>query len=42
MIEVIRQKTEESLGIPTEIELGAEVWDFSMMEEGLGADWGLF
>lgn len=42
MIEVIRQKTEEALGIPTEIELGAEVWDFSMMEEGLGADWGLF
>ncbi|NPV77665.1 MAG: DUF59 domain-containing protein [Anaerolineae bacterium] len=42
MIETTRQKAEAALERPTEIELGTEMWDFSMMEEGLGADWGLF
>ena len=42
MIEATRQKAEESLGIPTNIDLGMEPWDFSMMEEGLGAEWGLY
>jgi len=42
MIEAIRQKAESVLNRPTNIDLGMEMWDFSMMEEGLGADWGLY
>jgi hypothetical protein len=26
----------------TEVQVGTEMWDPSMMEEGAGADWGLF
>jgi metal-sulfur cluster biosynthetic enzyme len=42
MLEVTRQKAEEVLERPTTIDLGMEMWDFSMMEEGVGADWGIF
>ena len=42
MIEAIRQKAESVLNLPTNIDLGMDMWDFSMMEEGLGADWGLY
>jgi metal-sulfur cluster biosynthetic enzyme len=42
MLEMTRQKAEEALERPTHIDLGMEMWDFSMMEEGLGADWGLY
>jgi len=42
LIDVTRQKTEQILDRPTTIEMGSEMWDFSMMEEGAGADWGLF
>jgi len=42
MIDTIRKKAEESLGIPLGIDLGLESWDFSMMEEGLGSDWGIY
>jgi len=42
MLEMTRHKTEEVLKRPTTIELSMEMWDFSMMEEGAGADWGLF
>jgi len=42
MLEVTRQKAEEALERTTIIELGMEMWDFSMMEEGAGADWGIF
>ena len=41
MIETTRQKAEEVLERPVKIEMGVEVWDFSMMEEDLGGDWGL-
>ena len=41
MIEMTRKKAEEALSRPVNIELGMEMWDFSMMEEGLG-DWGLY
>ncbi len=37
-----RQKAESSLNLPTTIEMGMEIWDLSMMEEGAGGDWGLF
>jgi metal-sulfur cluster biosynthetic enzyme len=42
MLDSTRHKAEEGLGMPVEIELGMEMWDFSMMEEGLGGEWGLF
>jgi metal-sulfur cluster biosynthetic enzyme len=41
MLESVRQKSEEALARPTSIDLGMDMWDFSMMEEGLG-DWGLY
>jgi len=28
--------------VPTTIELGMEMWDPSMMENGSASDWGLF
>ena len=42
MLESTRQKAEEGLKMEVHIDLGMEMWDFSMMEEGLGGDWGLF
>lgn len=42
LLETARQKAEGALGRPAEIEMGMEMWDFSMMEEGAGADWGLY
>jgi metal-sulfur cluster biosynthetic enzyme len=42
LLDMAKQKAEKALGRPTRIELGMEMWDFSMMEEGAGADWGLF
>ena len=42
MLESTRQKAEEALKMPTHMDLGMDMWDFSMMEEGLGADWGLY
>ena len=42
LLEMTRTKTEESLGIPTTIEMGMEMWDVTYMEEGAGAEWGLF
>lgn len=42
ILEMTRKKAEENLQRPVTIELGMEMWDFSMMEEGAGADWGMF
>lgn len=42
LLEMTRQKAESALGVPTEVEMGTEMWDLSMMEEGAGADWGMF
>jgi metal-sulfur cluster biosynthetic enzyme len=42
MLEMARKKGEEFLERPTTIEMGMEMWDMSMMEEGAGAEWGLF
>lgn len=42
MLEQTRKKVETVSGLPTVIEMGMEMWDPSMMEEGAGADWGLF
>jgi metal-sulfur cluster biosynthetic enzyme len=42
LLEMSRQKAEEGLGIPAKVALGMEMWDFSMMEDGAGGDWGLY
>jgi metal-sulfur cluster biosynthetic enzyme len=42
LLEQTRKKVEDLAGVPTHIEMGMEMWDPSMMEEGAGADWGLF
>jgi len=41
LLESTRTKTEESLELPTEIEVGDEVWNRSFMEEE-EEDWGLY
>jgi metal-sulfur cluster biosynthetic enzyme len=42
MINQVKLTAEQALGVPTAVEMGMEMWDPSMMEEGAGADWGLF
>lgn len=42
MLEMTRQKVEEALERPATIEVGPEMWEPTMMEEGAGGDWGLF
>ncbi len=42
MMESVRQKVEAATGKQTRVDFSMEPWDYSMMEEGLGADWGLF
>lgn len=42
MLEATRQKAEMALDRPAKIDFGMDAWDFSMMEEGLMDDWGLY
>jgi metal-sulfur cluster biosynthetic enzyme len=42
LLEMARKKVEDSLSLTTTIEVGMEMWEPTMMEEGAGADWGLF
>ncbi|MDD2695820.1 MAG: iron-sulfur cluster assembly protein [Anaerolineales bacterium] len=42
LLDMTRKKAEDALKKSTTIEVGMEMWDFSMMEEGAGADWGLY
>lgn len=42
LLEMARQKAENALQRPTTIEVGMDMWDPTMMEDGAGADWGLF
>ncbi len=42
ILETTRMKAEEYLKKPTTIDMGTEMWDLSYMEEGAGAEWGLF
>lgn len=42
MLEMTRQRAESVLETPTTVEMGVEMWDPSMMEEGTGGDWGMF
>lgn len=42
LMEQVRRTVQEETGVPTTIEMGLEMWEPSMMEEGAGQDWGLF
>jgi len=42
MVEQVRSTAAEAAGSDVVVEIGAEMWDPSMMEEGAGGDWGLF
>jgi hypothetical protein len=42
MLDMIKQKAEEGLGMPVTIELGYEPWDFSLMEDPAALDWGMY
>ncbi|KAA3648696.1 MAG: DUF59 domain-containing protein [Chloroflexi bacterium] len=42
LLEMTKNKTAEALERDTSILMGTELWDLSYMEEGAGADWGIF
>jgi metal-sulfur cluster biosynthetic enzyme len=42
LIEQVRIKAAMAAGAEATVEMGAELWDPSLMEEGAGGDWGLF
>ena len=42
IMEETRKKVADVVGTPAAIEMGTELWEPTMMEEGAGADWGLF
>ena len=42
IMEQSRRAAQQAAGVPATIEMGLEMWDPSMMEEGAGDDWGLF
>ncbi len=42
LLEMARTAVEDTLNVDTSIEMGMELWDMAYMEEGTGADWGLF
>ena len=42
LMEQMRRTAQEAAERPATIEMGMEMWDPSLMEEGAAADWGLF
>jgi hypothetical protein len=42
MLESTREKAEKALEREVSIDFGLEPWDFSMMEEGLDLNWGMY
>jgi metal-sulfur cluster biosynthetic enzyme len=42
LLEQTRRTAQEYAGVPTTIEMGMEMWDPTMMEDGAADDWGLF
>ncbi len=42
LLEQTRRTAQNFLGVPTTIEMGLEMWDPSMMEDGVADEWGLF
>ena len=41
MLEMIKQKAQEGLNMPVNLEVGSEMWDFSLMEDPGVLDWGM-
>jgi metal-sulfur cluster biosynthetic enzyme len=42
MVEMTKAKAVEALNKPVTIEMGMDMWDFSMMEDPSALDWGLY
>jgi metal-sulfur cluster biosynthetic enzyme len=42
MVDMTRNKAQEGLKMPVTVEMGMDVWDFSMMEDPSALDWGLY
>jgi metal-sulfur cluster biosynthetic enzyme len=42
MIEMTKAKATEGLNMPVTIEMGMDMWDFSMMEDPSALDWGMY
>jgi metal-sulfur cluster biosynthetic enzyme len=42
LLEMTRSKAETAIELSTTIELGMEMWEPIMMEDGTAAEWGLF
>ena len=42
LLEMTRQKAEKAIDRPTTISMDMQPWDPSLMEEGVGADWGFY
>jgi metal-sulfur cluster biosynthetic enzyme len=42
IIEMTRAKAMEGLNMPVTVEMGMDVWDFSMMEDPTALDWGMY
>jgi metal-sulfur cluster biosynthetic enzyme len=42
MIEMTKAKAVEALDMPVTIEMGMDMWDFSMMEDPSALDWGMY
>ena len=42
MLEMIKQKAGEGMGMPVELKMGYEPWDFSLMEDPGALDWGMY
>ena len=42
MIEMTKAKAQEGLNMPVTIEMGMDMWDFSMMEDPSALDWGMY
>lgn len=42
LLEQTRRTAQNFLGVPVTIEMGLEMWDPSMMEDGAADEWGLF
>jgi hypothetical protein len=41
-VDMTRAKAQEGLSMPVVVEMGMDVWDFSMMEDPTSLDWGLY
>ena len=42
MIEMTKNAATEAINQPVTIEMGMDVWDFSMMEDPFALDWGMY